>query len=197
MITFKLTSKQMNRSSKKCEKNETLSKEKLKQAIAKGNMEGARIYAQNAIREKNQSLNFLRLASRIDAVVSRLETAIRMQQVSTAMGQTVKGMANVMTSMELTKISQTMDQFEGQFEDMDVKSGYMESAIESTTAQSTPPQQVDQLIQLVADEAGLSIAGQIDEAGYIGSQHAVSMPPRQEYLKKEDDLEARLAALRK
>lgn len=84
-------------------------------------MEGARIYAQNAIREKNQSLNFLRLASRIDAVVSRLETAIRMQQVSTAMGQTVKGMANVMTSMELTKISQTMDQFEGQFEDMDVK----------------------------------------------------------------------------
>ena len=110
-----------DRSSKKCEKNEVVSKEKLKQAIAKGNMEGARIYAQNAIREKNQALNFLRLASRIDAVVSRIETAIRMQQVSAAMGQTVKGMANVMASMEVTKISQTMDQFERQFEDMDVK----------------------------------------------------------------------------
>lgn len=63
-------------------------------------MEGARIYAQvwhsyfgftksililkieqNVIREKNQSLNFLKLGSRIDAVASRLETAIRMQEV--------------------------------------------------------------------------------------------------------------------
>ena len=42
-------------------------------------MEGARIYAQNAIREKNQSLNFLRLGSRVDAVAARLESAIRMQ----------------------------------------------------------------------------------------------------------------------
>ena len=101
-----------------------MNKEKLKQAIAKGNIEGGRIYAENAIREKNQALNFLRLASRIDAVASRLETAIRMQQVSAAMGQTVKGMANVMASMETTKISQTMDQFEKQFEDMDVKRYY-------------------------------------------------------------------------
>ena len=46
-------------------------------------MEGARIYAENAIREKNQSLNFLKLGSRIDAVAARLETAIRMQQVVT------------------------------------------------------------------------------------------------------------------
>ena len=93
----------------------------MKLAISKGNLEGARIYAQNAIREKNQSLKFLRLASRIDAVASRLETAIRMQEVSGALGETVKGMANVMASLELTKISQTMDQFERQFEDMDVK----------------------------------------------------------------------------
>jgi charged multivesicular body protein 1 len=42
-------------------------------------MEGARIYGQNVIREKNQSLNFLRLGSRVDAVAARLETAIRMQ----------------------------------------------------------------------------------------------------------------------
>jgi charged multivesicular body protein 1 len=46
--------------SKKCEKNEKAQKLKLKQAIEKGNMEGAKIYAQNAIREKNQALNYLR-----------------------------------------------------------------------------------------------------------------------------------------
>jgi hypothetical protein len=82
LITFKLTSKQFIRDSKKCEKNQAVQKEKLVKAIKDGNMEGARIYGQNVIREKNQALNFLRMASRIDAVASRLETAIRMQDVS-------------------------------------------------------------------------------------------------------------------
>jgi charged multivesicular body protein 1 len=123
LITFKLTSKQMVRSSKKCEKNMAEQKEKLKQAIAKGNMEGARIYAQNVIREKNQALNFLRMSSRIDAVASRLETAIRMQEITKAMGSTVKGMSNAMKSMDVEKIASTMSEFEKQFEDMDVRSG--------------------------------------------------------------------------
>jgi charged multivesicular body protein 1 len=61
----------------------------------------ARIYAENAIREKTQALNFIRMSSRVDAVAARLETAIRMQQVSAAMGQTVKGMSNVMKSMDV------------------------------------------------------------------------------------------------
>lgn len=49
-----------------------------------GNNDGARIYASNAIRKKTESLNLLRLASRIDAVASRVETAVTMKQVRTA-----------------------------------------------------------------------------------------------------------------
>jgi charged multivesicular body protein 1 len=71
-----------------------------------------------------------------------------MQQVNAAMGQTVKGMSNVMKSMEVDKIAKTMEQFEKQFEDMDVRSGYMESTMESTTSLTTPPEQVDALIQV-------------------------------------------------
>lgn len=142
LITFKLTSKQMARSAKKCDKNMKEQKEKLKKAIEQGNMEGARIYGQNVIREKNQSLNFLRLGSRIDAVASRLETAIRMQDVNKAMGQTVQGMASAMKSMEVDKIARTMEEFEKNFEDMDVRSGYMESTMEASTSMTTPPEQV-------------------------------------------------------
>eukprot|EP00599_Poterioochromonas_sp_BG-1_P009413 CAMPEP_0173152740 /NCGR_PEP_ID=MMETSP1105-20130129/12426_1 /TAXON_ID=2985 /ORGANISM="Ochromonas sp., Strain BG-1" /LENGTH=169 /DNA_ID=CAMNT_0014068505 /DNA_START=293 /DNA_END=802 /DNA_ORIENTATION=- len=164
--------------------------EKLKKAIKDGNMEGAKIYAQNVIREKNQSLNFLRLGSRIDAVASRLETAIRMQDVNKAMAQTVKGMSNAMKSMEVEQIAKTMEEFERQFENMDVRSGYMESTMEATTAMSTPPEQVDQLIQMVAAEAGLSISDQLAEPGKAKvSEQKVAAP--------EDELESRLAALRR
>jgi charged multivesicular body protein 1 len=50
-----------------------------------------------------------------------------------------------------------MDKFESQFEDLDVQSSYMENAMGSTTATSTPQDEVDLLMQKVADEAGLEL----------------------------------------
>lgn len=47
--------------------------------VLAGNMDGARIYGQNAIRKKNEALNYLRLGSRLDAVVSRLDQQAKMQ----------------------------------------------------------------------------------------------------------------------
>ena len=62
-------------------KNLKKKKQQQIKAIQQGNIEGARIYAANAIRKKNESLNLLRLSSRIDAVSSRVQTAVTMQKV--------------------------------------------------------------------------------------------------------------------
>jgi hypothetical protein len=48
---------------KKCEKEEKSEKGKVKKAIEKGNIEGARIYAQNAIRKKTEQLNYLKVST--------------------------------------------------------------------------------------------------------------------------------------
>ena len=80
-------------------------KAKLKKAIQQGNMEGARIYAENAIRKKTESLNLLRLGSRIDAVASRVQTAVTMRAVTGSMSSVVKGMDSAMASMNLEKVS--------------------------------------------------------------------------------------------
>ncbi len=44
-------------------------------------MEGAKIYAENVIRNKNQALNFRRMASRVDAVSQRVQTAVATKKV--------------------------------------------------------------------------------------------------------------------
>lgn len=62
LFNLKFSSKNLARESKKCVKSESEEKTKLKRAIQKGNMEGARIHAENAIRQKNQvqiHFNFL------------------------------------------------------------------------------------------------------------------------------------------
>ena len=74
------------------------------QALQQGNNDGARIYAANAIRKKSESLNLLRLASRIDAVASRVETATTMRQVTGNMTSVVKGMDKAMETMNLERV---------------------------------------------------------------------------------------------
>jgi charged multivesicular body protein 1 len=76
----------------------------MKQAIQQGHEDIAKIYAQNAIRKQNEKLNLLRLASRIDAVSSRVQTAVTMQRVSMNIGDVVKGMDIAMNAMDLDKV---------------------------------------------------------------------------------------------
>lgn len=61
------------------------------------------------------------------------------------------------------QISLVMDKFESQFADLDVQTSYMESTMSDTTALATPQDQVDQLINQVADEAGLEVRLGLEE----------------------------------
>jgi charged multivesicular body protein 1 len=101
---LKFTAKQFERDSKKALKDEAAQKKKVKQAIEKGNMDGARIYAQNAIRKKNESQNYLRLASRLEAVSARMDTAIKMNKVTKTMGNVVGSMDTVLGTMNVEKV---------------------------------------------------------------------------------------------
>ena len=118
----------------------------------------------------------LRLSSRIDAVASRVETAVAMRQVTGNMTSVVKGLDRAMQTMDLErvrnstdlKISMVMDKFENQLEDVDVQTSYMESTMGSTTATGMPQDQVDTLMQQVADQNGIELNHQLGEARLEG-----------------------------
>lgn len=147
----------MERNSKKCDKEEKLERAKAKKAIQKGNMDVARIHAENAIRQKNQSLNYLRMSARVDAVGSRVQSALTTRKVTNSMAGVVKAMDAAMKSMNLEKISNLMDKFEQQFEDLDVQTGVMDNAMSQTVTTSIPQNDVESLLQEVADEAGYAL----------------------------------------
>lgn len=99
-----------------------------------------------------------------------------MRQVTGNMTSVVKGMDKAMETMNLervrshpsqsllppslklhTQISLVMDKFEAQFSDLDVQTSYMEDAMGSTTAVSTPQDQVDSLMRQMAEEANIEL----------------------------------------
>ncbi|MCL7046857.1 hypothetical protein MKW94_020977 [Papaver nudicaule] len=61
IMELKFTSKCLQRQAKKCEKEEKSEKLKV-------------IYAENALRRRSEQMNYLRLSSSLDVVVSRLDT---------------------------------------------------------------------------------------------------------------------------
>ncbi|WFD38757.1 uncharacterized protein MJAP1_001721 [Malassezia japonica] len=201
LFQLKFTAKSLQRQANKASRDETSEKAKLKKALAQDNVEGARIYAANSIRKKNESLNLLRLSSRIDAVASRVETAVAMRQVTGNMSSVVKGLDRAMQSMDLERISAVMDKFENQIEDVDVQTSYMESTMGSTTASGMPQDQVDTLMQQVADQNGIEMHQQLGEAGLEGkvAELPTGQPEKQKAQASADPDEAlaqRLRALR-
>jgi len=191
LFNLKFASKQLLRDSKRCEKEEKAEKTKLKKAIEKGNTDVARIHAENAVRKRQESLNLLRTSARVDAVASRVQTAVTTKRMTQSMQGVVKAMDSAMKSMNLEKISTLMDRFEKDFEDLDVQTSVMEGAMNQTTATNVPQDAVESLMKQTADEAGLELNMELPSAASntIGQSTQVAT-------QEPDELSQRLARLR-
>lgn len=183
LFNMKFTVKQLEKSSKKAEKDSEKEKIQIKKALEKGNSEAAKLYAETAIRKKNEALNLLRLSSRIDAAASRVDSALKMQSVTKIMAATVKGLDKVMQGMDPVKIAAVMDQFEQQVGSIDVNLGTMEDAFSNAQASTVPVSEVDCLLAQVADEHNIDMRAQIS-----GIQRAGTDPVLAQQDKEMSDL---------
>lgn len=95
-----------------------------------------------------------------------------------------------MRSMNLEKVSQLMDRFEQQFENLDVQTQVMDATMSNASTLSTPQGDVDNLMQQVADEAGLEL--NLD----LPSAQSTSLASTAQASTEQDELSQRLAKLR-
>ena len=109
---MKFASKQLAKESQKSANEEKKERLKVKAAIEKGVMEVANIHAQNAIRKKNESLNLLKLSSKMDAVASKLNTMAKTQQLTKNFQKIIPKMQDAMKQMNMEQIAETMNEFE-------------------------------------------------------------------------------------
>ncbi|VEN45932.1 unnamed protein product [Callosobruchus maculatus] len=191
LFNLKFAAKELERNSKRCEKEEKQEKAKTKQAIQKGNMEVARIHAENAIRQKNQSLNYLRMSARVDAVASKVQSAVTTRKVTNSMAGVVKAMDAAMKSMNLEKISNVMDKFEQQFEDLGVQTDVLENTMGQTTTTLIPQNDFFYFLLIPIIVHSLELNMELPEGpqgSTIGSPTQVSQ--------EQDELTQRLARLR-
>ena len=192
---MKFQAKSLERLSKKAEKEEKKARAQCKKAITQGNKEGAEIYASNALRHKAESLQFLRLAAKIDGVASKLKSSQVQQSVANALGQMSGEMGKALETMDVMQIAQTMDTFERQLGELDTQGTMINATMAG--ASTTPVDAVDALVQQVADEHGLEVGAAMPSAPVAAPTATAAAEPEPESGAEvdEDALMARLAAL--
>lgn len=81
IFEFKMMAKSFAKESAKSATQEKVLLNKCKDAIAKGDYEGAKVIAADAIRKKNEITRYKVLSSKIDTISQRLQTAYNTQKV--------------------------------------------------------------------------------------------------------------------
>ena len=116
--------------------------------------------------------------------------------------QTVALMSKVTANMPLTETSKLMDSLEKNFEDLEVKTKVMDDAMQNATTVQQPVDQVANLMQEMADEAGIELNLNIPTAHATSTSVAMKEQVRFYLLKSiifyffQDELTQRLAKLR-
>lgn len=194
-VIFKMrfTSKTIGRQASKSQKQVAVEERKAKEALARGNMDGARIHAENAIRNNSEALSYLKLQSQLEAVSAKLQAQQVRAQVSQSMMAVTQNLDQALGTMDIAQIANVMEKFITQSEELDMTTMVMDKAIGESTSSATPRNQVNGLLQRIADENNLDVSAQIQG-------HAVPMSQpnqfgQQQQVQAPDDLEARLAAL--
>jgi len=77
-----MQTKMLERQAATHDKQEKIERDKVKKALMKGNIEAAKIHAENAIRHHSESLNCRRMAARVDGVQARVANSAAQRQVN-------------------------------------------------------------------------------------------------------------------
>ena len=168
---------------------------KAKQFMDKGDMESAKIIAAEAIRYGKEANSLHRMAGKMSAVSSKLDSAVRTQQVSQQIKTAVPSLQNALKQMEKSGIHKNMASFEKVFEDLDVKTEDITGAISNATADTADSDAVNQLLQQMQADAALNAGVSIGNVNQnqIANPNAVAAPAQADDV---SDMERRLAALR-
>ena len=163
MFEFKMMSKSMAKESTKAESQSKALVKKVKDCIAKGDYEHAKLAASDAIRQKNMVKRYRALSSKIDTVGQRLQAAYQNQRLTEQMQSLTNQLLGAGNAMDIVKMTETMANFEKLFDDLDVNSNMMDQVFDNVNAGTVNEQEVNQLIGQIAQQNGMKLSDEFND----------------------------------
>lgn len=186
----------MQRDANRSRKQALREQSKLKKAMAKGDEPQCQLLATNAIRYKKQGERFAEFASKIEGAAMRLEFAFKMKRVTQTMMRAGQHMAASLQQIDTSNIVLGMEEFEQHLETFETQANVIEEAAGNSTATWTPNDEIAQLMQQTAEEAGIEFNAEMNHIETPDTTAAQIAAPDTDPQDEQDAIIRRLEALK-
>ena len=154
-------------------------------------MENAKVFAENVIRNRKEAINLRRFGVKMGALSAKLESAHRTQEMSKQISQSVPLLKKAMKQMDAIGAAGSIGDFEKVFEDLDVKTGELNDAMDNVYSTSIDNGEVMDLLNQMRDQQTMEAGGQI-----AAGQGAIAAPQSNAQANDIDAMQAKLNDLK-
>ena len=187
---------QLNSHAKKCQVEERTQQRKAKSALDAGNTDIARTYATNAIRKKKEALEYIQLASRLDAVIARLNQQNALSQVDASASSITKSINKLLKKTSTNTMANNMVEFQVAMDELDKETSFMERALGNEAKRLDDEADVNELLKQLEDGSALSFREQGAGVSVVRTQpapartedNAVAVPVAHDFLAELEDM---------
>ena len=156
LLNLKMVNRRLNKSMKKLENTERQTERKIRQAIQKGDMQAARMYAQDTVRSRKWARGYQSLVSKIDGLLFKLERADAVQSIAGEMKGVAKTLINANQALNLPEIDHLVGDMQRALDGIEETSEVMEDSMDDLFESDTDETEIDSLLTEYGVEVGLT-----------------------------------------
>ncbi len=180
---LKITVRRLERQRKKIESQESSLKKRIADALKRGDMNSARMYAKDLVRNRNMALGYYRLTSRINGLIYKLERAHALQSFVGEIKGVARALRDINATLRIPDIDELVNDMERSIEGIDVSSEVMEEGLEGLTVEETDDAEVDKILGELGAEVGVSASTSLPTPSGVST---AELEEEIEKLKKEE-----------
>ncbi|MHA2299084.1 MAG: Snf7 family protein [Candidatus Hodarchaeales archaeon] len=159
-IKMRVIQRRMDRQHMKLKKDEKKMMKEIKDAVARGDMSAARLYAKDVAKTRKMALGCQRLSMRVKTISHQLDQASTIESIGADMKGLVNSLAAMNRSLKIDGLDSVLGDFEEQMGSFDIASESMDSAFESMTFDENEDEEIENIIgEISAGVTASSVGG--------------------------------------
>ncbi|MHA2098780.1 MAG: Snf7 family protein [Candidatus Kariarchaeaceae archaeon] len=182
ILNLKVVGRRLTRSQKKLENTERKTERKIRNAIQKGDMAAARMYAKDTVRSRKWARGYQGLISKIDGLIFKLERAEAVQDIAGEMKGVAKSLIQANHALNLPEIDHLVGDMQTALDGIEETSEIMEDSMDTMFETDTDEGEIDNLLTEYGVEAGITASAGLP----IPSGNATELEKEIEELRKEE-----------
>ena len=147
LMNMKMKSKQFSRESTKAEKEREKNIVKAREQLKKGNEEGAKLFLELATQKKSESMQYMRMAARLDHLAANIKSKSNSVQMVQELDRFTPLLNMQAENMPIEQMYQNLNQFSNAYDNLVVKGQILDNTMENTLSEKGSTASVDQMMK--------------------------------------------------